>query len=76
MLEKVLHGHFDGKQILLDEPFELKPNTKLIITVLSENEDGDWLALGKKAFAHAYDDEEPEYPLEKIKNLNPEYEPS
>ena len=29
-------AHFDGEHILLDEPVELKPNTKLIVTVLSE----------------------------------------
>jgi hypothetical protein len=26
-----LPAHFDGQQIQLDEPFELKPNTKLIL---------------------------------------------
>ena len=27
-------AHFDGERILLDEPIELEPNTKLIVTVL------------------------------------------
>ena len=29
-------AHFDGERILLDEPIELQPNTKLIVTVLGE----------------------------------------
>ncbi|MGI8543701.1 MAG: hypothetical protein ACR2MD_09530 [Aridibacter sp.] len=72
MLE--IRGHFDGTQILLDEPCELKPNTKVIVRVITEEEDVDWTALGKKNFAKAYSDDEPEYLLEDIKTLNPEYE--
>ncbi len=34
MANITLHGHYDGKQILLDEQFDLKPNTNLLITVL------------------------------------------
>ncbi len=72
MLE--IRGHFDGTQILLDEPCELKPNTKVIVKVLADDEDADWLALGKKSFARAYADDEPEYSLEDIKTLHTEYE--
>ena len=49
MLE--IRGHFDGKQILFDEPCELPPNTKVIIKVVEDDEDADWLLLGKKGFA-------------------------
>ena len=72
MLE--IRGHFDGTQILLDEPCQLKPNTKVIVKVLQDDEDADWFLLGKKNFARAFADDEPEFPLEKIKTLNPEYE--
>jgi hypothetical protein len=72
MLE--IRGHFDGKQILFDEPCELPPNTKVIIRVLPNDEEEDWLSLGMKSFARAYADDEPEYPLEKIKEFNPDYE--
>ena len=74
MLE--IHGHFDGKQILLDEPCEIKPNTKVIVRILEDSEDTDWVLLGKRNFARAFADDEPEIPLEKIKTLNPEYEGS
>ena len=52
MLE--IRGHFDGTQILLDEPCELEPNTKVIVKILPNDENADWLALGKKSFAKAY----------------------
>ena len=31
-----VRAHFDGKQIRLDEPVKLKPDAKLLITVLNE----------------------------------------
>lgn len=74
MLE--IRGHFDGETIVLDEPFDLKPNTPVIVKVLSDDEAANWLALGKKNFARAYADNEPEYSLDKIKEFNPEYEGS
>jgi len=33
----ILRAHFDGKQILLDDPFELEPDTELIVTVLPKS---------------------------------------
>lgn len=72
MLE--IRGHFDGTQVLLDEPCELKPNTKVIITVIEDGEDANWYLLGKKSFARAYADDEPEISLDRIKEFNSEYE--
>jgi hypothetical protein len=77
METKTLRAHFDGKQILLDEPFELEPNTKLIVTVLPESSNGeqeDWAQLSLESLARAYGDDEPEYSLDLIKEANPEYE--
>jgi hypothetical protein len=74
MLE--IRGHFDGTQVLFDEPCELKPNTKVIITVVEDDEDADWYLLGKKNFARAYADDDLEISLDKIIKLNPEYEGS
>jgi hypothetical protein len=72
MLE--IQGHFDGTQVLFDEPCTLKPNTKLIIKVVEDNEDDEWCLLGKKSLAGAYSDDEPEYGLDSIIETNPEYE--
>jgi hypothetical protein len=72
-----LHAHFDGKQILLDEPFELEPNAKLIITVLPKSlgeEREDRAQLGLESLERAYGDDEPEYSLDLIKEANPEYD--
>lgn len=72
-----LRGHFDGEKILLDEPFELEPDTKLIITVLPKQQADDeheaWLYLSKSGLAKAYAENEPEYSLDLIKEPNPEY---
>jgi len=72
-----LSAHFDGSQILLDEPFELEPNVELIITVLpkfSDEEPEDWTKLSLESLEGAYSDDEPEYSLDLIKEANPAYE--
>ncbi len=66
-----LPAHFDGNQILLDEPYNLEPNTKLIVTVLSgkkkSNEHKSWYSLSKKGLEKAYSDDEPDYSSNLIK---------
>jgi hypothetical protein len=77
METKTLRAHFDGRQILLDEPCELEPNVELIITVLpkpSDEERKDWTPFSMESLARAYDDDEPEYSLDLIKEANPAYE--
>lgn len=71
-----LQAHFDGQQILLDEPYQLRPNTKLIISVISEPdaERQDWKALALANLARAYGEDEPEYSLDLITEANPKYE--
>jgi len=39
-----LKAHYDGKTIRLDEPFDLPPNTRLLVTVLDDSEDSSRLA--------------------------------
>jgi hypothetical protein len=60
----ILPAHFDGEQICLDEPFELTPNAKLLVTVLLEEEPEDerkiWLRLAESSLAAAYGENEPE----------------
>lgn len=73
-----LRAHFDGEKICLDESFELKPDAKLIITILpeeqSDDEHGIWLLFSQKGLETAYGEDEVEYPLELIKESNPDYE--
>lgn len=62
-----LKAHYDGKHICLDEPFELRSNTKLMVVVLPESEpDQDeeleaLYELGRQSLARAYGDDEPDY---------------
>lgn len=71
-----LRAHYDGTQILLDDPVELQPNTKLLITVIQapEMERETRLNFSAQGLASAYDDDEPEYPVTLVKEQNPEYE--
>ena len=74
---RTLRAHFDGNQILLDEPFELEPNTELLVTIVkraSEEDGEEWARFSMESFTRAYGDDEPEYSLELIKEANPEYE--
>lgn len=75
MTIKKLPAHFNGEKIVLDEPFDLTPNMKIIVTVISEkdSESDDWILAAKKNLARAYGDDEPEYDLTSIKEKNPEY---
>lgn len=70
-------AHVEGQQIVLDTPRELAPNTRLSVIILTDEEDeerADWLRLSMQTFAAGYDDDEPEYSLDSIKEWNPDYE--
>lgn len=73
-----LPAHFDGSQIRLDEPFEMEPDTKLMVTVLpKQQEDGerrDWRLLSQMGLQGAYGEDEPEYSLAMLKEANPDYD--
>ena len=64
-----LKAHFNGDRIVLDEPFDLPPNSPLIVTVLPEpdTERADWEALAIESLARAYGPDEPDYSLNDIK---------
>jgi hypothetical protein len=65
-----LKAHFNGKQIVLDEPFDLPLNSRLILTVLSKeksSEDAQWPGAAAHALASAYGDDEPDYSAAEIK---------
>lgn len=71
-----LQAHFDGKQILLDEPYELVPNTKLVVSVIQmqDEEREDWTRFSLANLERAFGDDEPEYSLDLIKEANSKYE--
>lgn len=64
-MSQTIAAHFDGEHILLDEPVELEPNTKLLVTVLPKDADREaWLELSKKGLAAAYGEDEEGYSLD------------
>lgn len=69
-----LRAHFDGNQIVLDEPFRLEPNVPLLILVLPNDESTAWMNLASQGLAAAYSENEPEYSTHLIKEMNAEYE--
>jgi hypothetical protein len=68
-------AHFDGEQIVLDEPRNLEVNAKLIVTVLPnhDSEREHWLSLSAVGLQRAYGNDD-EYSLDLIKDPNPDYE--
>ncbi len=73
-----LLAHFNGERICLDEPCDLKPDTKLIVTILPkqelDNEHESWLFLSGQRLENAYGENEPEYSSDLLKEINPNYE--
>jgi hypothetical protein len=77
-----LQAHFDGASICLDEPYELAKNQRLIVTVASkrqvtnpqEDEDREyWLSLSRQVMQDGYAEDEPEYTLDMLREVNPDY---
>ncbi len=64
-----ISAHYDGNQVMLDEDIDLRPDTKLIVTVLedSNEERTDFLKLSSSSLAAAYSDDEIEYTEADIK---------
>ena len=76
MKTTTLSAHFDGKQIILEEPLQLRPNTRLLVTVLPDSSgefERDWSTIAANGLAAAYGPEEPDYPDSTIQEPNPGY---
>ena len=64
-----LQAHFDGRHIILDEPYALPPNASLMVTLLPASTDAEseeaWLraASSNDAFAFLADPAEDIYTL-------------
>lgn len=56
-------AHYDGRTIQLDEPIELAPNARLLVTVLESTDEigTDWRSLATAGLARAFGDDEPDY---------------
>jgi len=68
-----LSAHFDGQSIQLDQPYNLEPNTKLLITIVPSIEEREnWLCLSQEQLNRAYGQDD-DYSIEAIKVANPSY---
>jgi hypothetical protein len=71
-------GMFDGSVVSLDEPAELPPNTRVLVTVLPESnaalEKQAWYKAAAETLDKAFGSDEPDYSLSRLKHHNPEYE--
>ena len=59
-----IKSHFDGSQVVLDDPIEVKPNAKLLVTVADtviDPERTEWLSFSADNLNRAYDDAELDY---------------
>ena len=66
-----LKAHYDGKHLLLDEPFNLPVNLQLKVIIElpdSDNEKEEWTKISFTGLANAYSNAEPEYSLADIKS--------
>ena len=80
MRPSIIRAHFDGEHTRLDEPFQLEPDTKLLVIVLpkqpSDSEQTDWTYVAMQELENAYGEHEPDYSLDSILEKNPAYEGS
>ena len=79
MTGSLLRAHYDGTQIVLDEPTTLPLNARLRIAVMpdsleSDGEREEWFRFAAANLGRAYDDDEPEYPLSSLIEVNPDYD--
>lgn len=69
-----IKAHFDGQYIVLDEPYPLKADTKLLVTVLTDDgEKEQWMRLSARRLEDAFEESEPEYSLTAVREKNPDY---
>ena len=63
---------------MLDEPIELERNARLVVTVLpaADPERDYWVRASSARLNAAYNGDGDDYPLDSIKEHNPEYEGS
>ena len=61
---------------MLDEPVELERNGRLLVTVLTQGdaERVAWLRLSATQFNAGYNGDDDDYPLDLIKEMNPDCE--
>lgn len=68
----------DSRHLKLKKPTKIAPGSTVMITIEpaeSVAEEQEWYLLSSQSLEEAYGEDEPDYSLDKIKILNPEYQP-
>jgi hypothetical protein len=77
--QRAVPSHFNGEQVCLGEAYDLASGIPPFVTVLDPQEETEeeeraaWAEFAMQSLARAYDDDEPEYTLDMIKEWNLEY---
>lgn len=59
-----LKAHYDGKQVCLDEPCQLPPQTRLLVVVVPDTEGAfreDWFEMSRQNLPIREEADEPDY---------------
>lgn len=63
-----LSAHYDGKSIVLDDDYPLTPQTKLLVTVIADDDEDArqaerraWSTHSQRSMSRVFGDNEPEY---------------
>ncbi len=66
----------DARHLMLKNPIEIPPGSKVLITIVPNKSNGndDWFSLSIQQLEAAYGEDEPDYPLSLIKNPNAEFQ--
>ena len=68
----------DSRHLKLKKPIKMASGSKVMITIESVEgvaEDLEWYFIASQGLEGAYGENEPDYPLNRIKIPNPEYQP-
>lgn len=71
MSAAVIKAHWDGEHVVLDDPADIPPNARLIVTVLSADAvqaSDDWALAARLGIARAYSASEPDYSSSDVKS--------
>lgn len=67
----------DSRHLKLKKPIKIAPGSTVMITIEPADavaEDQEWYLLSSRGLEEAYSEEEPDYPLDRIKIPNPDYQ--
>jgi hypothetical protein len=68
----------DSRHLKLKRPIKIAPGSTVMVTIEPAkgiSEESEWYLLSLRGLEEAYGEDEPDYPLERIKVPNPDFQP-